>query len=190
MKSARKEEIWECELVPKKLVIKRFFVEEKNLIIEMEAKLEEIKAAILEMEEEHGAEEGLMADAKNDKDSITANSVKERMKKIKGSKDDAAEYEILSEYLKLNDDKLTQSKMIIVLQNLLEEKVLAKYKVLTIDEIKTLVVDDKWMQYLDHSVNTEMQRISQALTQRIKELVERYETPIPLQLKAVMLRKK
>ena len=62
---------------------------------------------------------------------------------------------------------------------------MAKYKVLTIDEIKTLVVDDKWMQHLDHSVHNEMQRISQALTQRIKELAERYETPMPLQLKAV-----
>lgn len=186
VKSARREEIWECELVPKKLVINRFFETDKNTLRELEAKLEEIKAAILEMEEEHGTEDGLMSEAKNVKDIITTNSVKERMKKIKGNKDDAAEYELLGEYLKLNDDKLTQSKMIIVLQNLLEEKVLAKYKVLTIDEIKTLVVDDKWMRYLDHSVNTEMQRISQALTQRIKELVERYETPMPLQLKALM----
>jgi type I restriction enzyme M protein len=85
----------------------------------------------------------------------------------------------------MTTSRTEQSKIDNLLQKELEEKVLAKYKVLTIDEIKTLVVDDKWMQYLDHSVHTEMQRISQALTQRIKELVERYETPMPLQLKAV-----
>ena len=159
--------------------------QEKNNIQELEANIESIKASMQEMEEEHGAEDGLMAEAKNDKDSITTASVKERMKKIKGSKDDAAEYKLLTEYLKLNDDKAELSNKIATLQKEMEDKVMAKYKVLTTDEIKTLVVDDKWMQYLDHSVHTEMQRISQALTQRIKELAERYEIPIPLQLKSI-----
>lgn len=179
VKKTKKDEIWDCELVPKQLVINRFFETEKNNIQELEANIESIKASMLEMEEEHGAEDCLMAEAKNDKDSITTSSVKERMKRIKESKDDAAEYKLLTEYLKLNDDKAELSKKIVTLQAALEEKVMAKYKVLTTDEIKTLVVDDKWMQYLDHSVHTEMQRISQALTQRIKVLAERYETPLP-----------
>ena len=140
---------------------------------------------MLEIEEEHGTEDGLMAEAKNDKDSITTTSVKDRMKKIKGSKEDAAEYKLLAEYLKLNDDKAELIRKIATLQKELEDKVMAKYKLLTTDEIKTLVLNDKWMQYLDHSVHTEMQRISQALTQRIKELAERYGTPMPLQLKVV-----
>lgn len=185
VKKTKSAEIWDCELVPKYLVINRYFETEKSTIEGFEVDLESIKAAISEMEEEHGVEDGLMAEAKNDKDSITTASVKERMKKIKGSKEDAAEYKLLTEYLKLNEDKTELSRKIVTLQKELEEKVMAKYKVLTIDEIKTLVVDDKWMQHLDHSVHNEMQRISQALTQRIKELAERYETPMPLQLKAV-----
>ena len=52
---------------------------------------------------------------------------------------------------------------------------------LTEDEIKQLVVDDKWMASIERSVKTEMERISQRLTQRIKELAERYETPLPKQ---------
>ena len=43
------------------------------------------------------------------------------------------------------------------------------------------MVDDKWMATIEQSVKTEMERISQRLTQRIKELAERYETPIPKQ---------
>jgi type I restriction enzyme M protein len=43
------------------------------------------------------------------------------------------------------------------------------------------VVDDKWMVSIERSVKTEMERISQRLTQRIKELAERYETPLPKQ---------
>lgn len=43
------------------------------------------------------------------------------------------------------------------------------------------MVDDKWMASIERSVKTEMERISQRLTQRIKELAERYETPLPKQ---------
>ena len=38
-------------------------------------------------------------------------------------------------------------------------------------------MDDKWLAALDAAIHREMDRISQALTQRVKELAERYETP-------------
>jgi len=40
---------------------------------------------------------------------------------------------------------------------------------------------------LERDVKTEMERISQRLTQRIKELAERYETPLPEQTEEVKL---
>ena len=61
----------------------------------------------------------------------------------------------------------------------LDAKAYAKYPKLTEAEIKTLVVDDKWLATLDTAIHGEMDRISQALTQRVKELAERYETPMP-----------
>ena len=61
----------------------------------------------------------------------------------------------------------------------LDELAYAIYPELTEDEIKTLVVDDKWMTALDTAIHGEMDRISQALTQRVKELAERYGTPMP-----------
>lgn len=62
-----------------------------------------------------------------------------------------------------------------------DKKVIERYKTLTETEIKQLVVDDKWMASIERSVKTEMERISQRLTQRIKELAELYETPLPKQ---------
>ncbi len=44
--------------------------------------------------------------------------------------------------------------------------------------MKTLVVEDKWMTSLASDAQTELNRISQALTGRIKELAERYATPL------------
>jgi type I restriction enzyme M protein len=45
--------------------------------------------------------------------------------------------------------------------------------------VQTLVVDDKWLATLSTAIHGEMDRISQRLTQRVKELAERYETPMP-----------
>ena len=55
----------------------------------------------------------------------------------------------------------------------------AHYPKLNETEVKALVVDDKWLAALDAAIHGEMDRISQALTQRVKELAERYETPLP-----------
>lgn len=61
----------------------------------------------------------------------------------------------------------------------LDRKVYEKYGKLSETEVKTLVVDDKWMQTLDAAVKSELERIAQNLTGRIKTLAERYEMPLP-----------
>jgi type I restriction enzyme M protein len=61
----------------------------------------------------------------------------------------------------------------------LDAKAYAHYPKLSEDDIKTLVVDDKWLAALDAAIHGEMERISQALSRRVKELAERYETPLP-----------
>ncbi len=65
-------------------------------------------------------------------------------------------------------------------QKALDAKVAVRYKALSEDEVKTLVVDDKWMTSLVFDVETELNRVSQALTEHIKELAERYATPLPM----------
>jgi len=172
----------ESKLLKPNLIIRRFFIAEKEAIEKLESDRDAIAMQLEEMEEEHGAEDGLMAEAKNDKDKITAATVKDRLKKIKSNKDDVDERKVLEAYMKLTDTLGELNKQIKEQQKLLEDKVWNKYKVLTDDEIKTLVVDDKWMQVMDDAIHTEMQRISQRLTQRIKELADRYDTPLPLQL--------
>ena len=46
-------------------------------------------------------------------------------------------------------------------------------------EIKTLVVDDKWIATLAAAVQGELDRVSQTLTGRIRQLAERYASPLP-----------
>ena len=53
------------------------------------------------------------------------------------------------------------------------------YFTLSEAEVKTLVVKDKWLGRLQADVQQELERISQTLAQRIRELAERYEMPLP-----------
>jgi len=59
------------------------------------------------------------------------------------------------------------------------EKVIQQYARLTEDDIQTLVVDDKWLATLAAAVQGELDRVSQTLTGRIRQLAERYATPLP-----------
>ena len=86
---------------------------------------------------------------------------------------------MLNDWLKLNSDEADLKRRIKEAEAALDAKAYAKYPTLTESEIKTLVVDDKWLAALDGDIHGEMDRVSQQLTQRVKELAERYETPLP-----------
>ena len=172
---------WDCDLVPKSLVIYRYFGVEAQYIATLEAEKETIAAEISELEEEHNTEEGLFADVP---DKVNKGNVQKRLKAIDTPKlktENAEEIKVLKAYLKLIDDQSAINKKIKEALAELDKKVIERYKTLTEDEIKQLVVDDKWMSVLERDVKTEMERISQRLTQRIKELAERYETTLPQQ---------
>lgn len=173
---------WTCDLVPKELIINRYFSTEKKAIETLETDVENITAKISELEEENSGEEGLFAEL----DLVNKGNATKRLKEIKGDDDAKDEAKLLTEYIDLSNKKTDANKKIKTANAELDEMLLAKYPKLAKDEIKTLVVDDKWMATINNQVQTEMDRISQRLTQRIKELAERYETPLPKQTKMVV----
>ena len=163
------------DLVPENLVIDKYFNEEKAAIESLEAEKDEITRQKEEFEEENSGEEGYLEEIKNDKGNITKGSLKNRIKEIKDDPDSVEEYEVLEAYLKLVDDESDANKKVKDAMKALDKKVNEKYKVLTEDEIKTLVVDMKWIPYIVREVNNEMDRVSHRLASRIKELAERYD---------------
>ena len=163
------------DLVPENLVIDKYFNEEKAAIESLEAEKDEIARQKEEFEEENSGEEGYLEEIKNDKGNITKGSLKNRIKEIKDDSDSVEEYEVLEAYLKLVDDEADANKKVKDAMKALDKKVNGKYKVLTEGEIKTLVVDMKWIPYIVREVNSEMDRVSHRLASRIKELAERYD---------------
>ncbi|MBW4511951.1 MAG: type I restriction-modification system subunit M [Scytonematopsis contorta HA4267-MV1] len=168
-----------CDLIPKELIINRYFAAEKAAIEVLEGKKDEIISQQEEIQEEYGGEDGLLEEVMGDNGKITKNNINARVKIIQKDKDFADELKVLKEYLKLIEKEAEIGKEITTTIKELNNKVLKKYPKLSEDEIKTLVVDDKWIPTLRQAVNSEMERISQRLTQRIKELAERYDTPLP-----------
>lgn len=53
---------WACDLVPKPLIVSRFFSSEQEKINRLESELETVSAQMTEMEEENGGEEGVFSD--------------------------------------------------------------------------------------------------------------------------------
>jgi type I restriction enzyme M protein len=170
---------YQTELIPPALIIRRWFAVEQAAIEKLEADVAALQQQMEEMAEEHGGEEGLLADAANDKGKITKASASARLREIKGDPDAADELKILLEYLALVDQESTTADRLTTAQDALTEKVAARYPKLTDDEIKNLVVEDKWLGTLAAAVQGELDRVSQTLTGRIRQLAERYATPLP-----------
>ncbi|MDQ2886979.1 MAG: SAM-dependent methyltransferase, partial [Chloroflexota bacterium] len=167
------------DLVPPQLVIKRYFAAEQQAIEQLQAASDAITLKMEEMDEEHGGEGSLLEEGKNEKGKITKASAKARLKDIFADPDAEDERALLNTFLDLLEQEAEARKRSKDAQKALDAKVSAQYKHLSEDEVKTLVVDDKWLATLASAVQSELNRVSQALTGRVNELAERYDTPLP-----------
>ena len=127
-------------------------------------------------------EEGLLAEViegEGEKQKITAKVVKSRLKEIGRDPDYADERQALEAYAQLLDQQTDAKTRLKAAQEDLEAKLDAQYPTLTEADIQTLVVDDKWLATIAAAVQGELDRVSQTLTGRIRQLAERYATPLP-----------
>ncbi|MGB0387035.1 MAG: N-6 DNA methylase [Ardenticatenaceae bacterium] len=170
---------YKADLIPPALLIKRYFAAEAQAIEALAAEKDAISRQIEEMAEEHGGEEGLLAEASNQKGKITKSSLNSRLKEIKRNPDDAEERALLKAYLALMSQESAKNKEIKDARKALDKQLINQYAALSENEIKTLVVHDKWLATLAANVQSELDRLSQTLTRRIQELAERYATPLP-----------
>lgn len=174
-KGREKDKGWTCDLVPKPFIVSRYFAKEQEAIDKLASELESITASMTELEEEQGGEEGAFSEL----DKVNKANVAARLKDVKGDTEAKDESAVLNDWLKLANKEADLKKRLKEAESLLDSKACYYYPRLTEDDVKTLVVEDKWLSSLDTAIHGEMDRISQSLTQRVKELAERYETPMP-----------
>lgn len=174
-KGQMKDKGWVCDLVPKPYIVARYFADQQAEIDALQAELDTTASQMTELEEEHSGEDGAFAEL----DKINKGEVSKRLKEISNDPDYAEEAGILKQWSQLEKRQGELKKQIKHEEGILDWLAFEKYEELTAADVKTLVVDDKWLTALEAAVQGELERVSQTLTGRVGELAERYATPLP-----------
>jgi type I restriction enzyme M protein len=173
---------FKSDLVPAQLLVARYFAAEREAIKRIEADLAVTEQQLDEQREEQTGEDGPLAEViegEGDKQKITAKAVKSRLKEIGKTPLFADERKALEDYAALLDKQSDAKGLLKQAQEELDAKIAAKYEKLTEDDIKALVVDDKWLAKVEASVQGEVDRVSHTLTGRLRELAGRYMKTLP-----------
>ena len=174
-KGKQKDKGWACDLIPKPYLVARYFAAEQAALDAKQAELEAIASQVVELEEEHGGEDAAFAGF----DKINAAQVKDRIKEIGSDPEAKDELAVLKQWLKLSEQESKLKKAVKELDAQLDQLAHDHYAKLSVAEIKTLVVNDKWLARLAADLQGELDRVGQTLTGRIRELADRYATPLP-----------
>jgi type I restriction enzyme M protein len=166
---------WACDLVPKALIVARYFANEQAALDAKQAELEAATAARAELEEEHGGEEGYLGALEK----VAKAEINARLREIRRDRDAQEEIAVLQRWLELSDQETALKRAVKEQDAALDALALGRYASLGEAEVRALVIDDKWMARLAAAVQGELDRVSQTLTGRIRELAERYATPLP-----------
>lgn len=172
---------YKAELIPPTLIVAHYFADEQAKIDALQSKLDSASQELETYLEENGGDDGLLNDALNDKDKVTKATVTTRLKVATNIDEKAA----LKQAKKLFDCEADAKRALKEAQDALDLAVFKQYSKLSIDEIKTLIVDDKWLATLESNIVTEIERITQQLANRVKELEERYSEPLPRIMQSV-----
>jgi type I restriction enzyme M protein len=165
-----------ADVIKPRLIVARFFPEMQTALDYAQAKAEELARKIEELLEEHGSEGGLLADALTEAGKLTAASVKAR---IKSDEAELEEMKLLKQAAKLMDAETAAKKVVKEAEDALTEATLKKYPQLTKAEIRSLVVDDKWLTDIAALIEAEIEARTEQLTARVRILTERYGHTLP-----------
>lgn len=180
-KGEKKEKIrgWEGKLIPKAIIEKVFFAEERKKIDDAQAIVDETQNRFDEFVEENTGDDGVLGEYLNDKDAIDTKAVNAKLKKLKKTTQDSEEYKILLTYTELSAKVKEYTKIVKELHIALDEAEKAKYVELTIEEVKELLVNHKWYYTIFDGISELYLATSNNMASRISELANRYEVTLP-----------
>lgn len=184
---------YHSDLIPKNLVATKYFKDEVNDISNIEEKLNEIQTKKEEFLEEYCSDDGILnglsithnktikgqktevTEDLYDGSSMAKGKVTEFIKQNRNNDDFTSEISLLKDYLTLFDEESLLNKDLKIKQQELYEKIITKYRELSEDEVKALVVEDKWLATLSERIEQLLIDLTQKLSQRVKEIAKRYE---------------
>ena len=157
------------EIIPPELVAKRYFAQILDQISLLEAQISKKQDEFTNFVDEFGEDE--LSNAYDDKDKMTLKSLKEAIRQTS----DKNEQEIYNKALQILTEQKELESTLKVATGELNQKVFDKFKTLDENEIKTLVVDGKWLSELKEQILSIVERAVQECITRISTLVARYD---------------
>lgn len=169
----------ECDLLPVSVVVNKFFAADHANILTKRGEVEQLSGEIEAFPEENpdAFDEGLyeMLDKVNE-----ANVKKAVAAQKKHTVDaDANTVKVWNQYLSLCGKKKEASKVLATQVEALTDKVRKKYDALTADDIRNLVINDKWLLELKGRSEAENKRVCESISSQVSVLNERYAKPLP-----------
>ena len=193
IKKGKKENVeLYCELIPQELVANKFFKPLVDKIKDLEEKASKTEAEKEEFQEENCDEDSVLTDLtvtytqkgkEKTEDICKESGISKPLaeKYIKANKTNAAlktEVDLLEKFVTICTNQSKYNKALKLAQAELSNAVLKKYPTLTQDEIKTLIVEDKWLATLQTRTEQLLLDLIQHLAQRVKELALRYQNTV------------
>ncbi|RVZ05288.1 type I restriction-modification system subunit M [Helicobacter pylori] len=160
---------YKSDLIPKHLIKQRFFEKETKELEALENALNEKEALLDEFIEEHSNEEGLFDGLK-----INESILKKELKNAT----DPEDKQILKTALEWLEAKNKALKMKNKAYEELELKAFHQYKNLEINEIKDLIIKDKWLNSLKNALEDKIQKRINAFASALNEIIQTYSNSL------------
>lgn len=161
-----KKNEFDSELLPKQIVINKFFNEEQQNIDKNNNELNSLISDFDSLVEENTGDESLF----KDDEKVNEKSLKEKKKE---AIDD--ELVIIEKLLENISKQKTYKKEIKELQGILNENIISKYSSLESEECKNIIVNDKWFHSIEERFTNCINNIITNLSSNIIKLQEEYE---------------
>lgn len=162
---------FEGKIIPKALLATHYFQLEVKALDILREQLEEVVTKLTEIVEENSGEDGVFSQL----DDLKRATVIAQVKALKTDLSAQEELSQLQEYVKLLDAEADYRKAIKQAETDLDTLIEKKYPQLTIDEIKHLLIEEKWFATIYRSIDMIHSAVSHRLSRRVTELMERYE---------------
>ena len=170
---------WDGKLIPKTIIERVYFLTERAKIDEAQHIAEETQSRLDELVEEQTGDEGYLKEYLNDKDKLDDKQIVARLKKLKTERPDSEEYQIFCNYTNLSKTLKDQNKIVKDLYAALDAEIKDLYPLLTVDEVKDLLVNRKWYYTVFDGIKALYAATSHRMASRVTELAERYENTLP-----------
>lgn len=169
----------ECDLLPVSVVVKKFFAADYASILAKRGEVEQLSGEIDALPEENpdAFDEGLYEVLEKVNETNVKKAVAAQKKHTVDA--DANTEKVWNQYLSLCGKKKEASKVLAALVQAITDKVRKKYDALSADDIRDLVINDKWLQELKGRSEAENKRVCESISSQVSVLNERYAKPLP-----------